>query len=284
MMSPNVPPDRREATTPDSAQGLPAPSRSRRPTTPPARPATGVTSRRLPPSLPPDPASAPGTDRVPRVPSALVYGEDRDLVNLLLFALAEQADRDLHWLEVRDDRGGADGWDAARAGWVDPQHAWTTDPVRDLVPDHARANAAIFELVRSDEPPAMLARLADFLRLPETMQRIIGEMAPAGGAHLLAVANSDRIAGRFPDSVLGPILDAFEWARCSLFVGYAGTNPPKSSRFTHIVRIERGSRADWRQARIFFEREALFAGTRTGGIASPLDLPPVARVFERAAP
>ncbi len=218
------------------------------------------------------------------VPSALIHGADRSMVNLLLYALAAEADPRLHWLDVRSDGELPSDWDPVRMGWLDARHAWSTDPERDLVPDHARANAAIFELVRSDEPPATLARLVDFLRLPDTMQRIVGEMSPAGGAHLLAVANADRIAGSFPDAVLAPILDAFEWARCSLFVGFTGRDPPGVSRFTHVVRIEGGSPARWTDARITFEREALFDGLRTGGIASPADLPSVARVFRRAAP
>jgi hypothetical protein len=218
------------------------------------------------------------------VPSLLVYGESRPLVNLLLYALADEVNPGLHWLDVQDPSAPPSEWDPCRMGWVGAGHAWTTDATETLQPDRTRATAAIFELVRSDEPPATLARLADFLRLPDPMQRILGEMPSDGGNHLLAVANADRIAGSFPEPVLAPILDAFEWVRCSLFVGFTGSLPPTVSRFTHVVRIQGGSPTAWHEARIHFEREALFEGTRVSGVASPVELPSVVRTFRRAAP
>jgi hypothetical protein len=241
-----------------------------------------MASRRLPRPDPMPGAPGPTGPKLPPVPSVLVYGDNRPLVNLLLYALGEEADPSLHWLEIRGPSDEPSEWDPVRLGWVPPGHAWSTDPHEGLAPDHARANAAIFELVRSDEPPVTLTRLAEFLRLPEPMQRILGEMEPPNGSRLLAVANTDRIQGSLPEPVLGPILDAFEWVRCSLFVGHTGPNPPAISRFTHVVRIEGDSPERWPQARIHFEREALFEGARVSGVASPSDLPSVERVFRRA--
>lgn len=249
----------------------------------PSRPATGVTSRRLPHPVPGIGPLAEGTGRTPHVPSALVYGSDRDLVNLVLFALAEEANPRFRWLQVRAPNESASAWNPVGRGWLGHDRVWSIDAVEGLSPDSARANAAIFELVRSDEPPATLLRLADFLRLPDAMQRIVSELSPASAPHLLAVANSDRIAGAIPESTIGPILDALEWARCSLFAGFVGSNPPSSARFTHVVRVDGGSPARWQEAQIHFEREALFDGARTGGTAAPMDLPSVARVFRRAS-
>jgi hypothetical protein len=217
------------------------------------------------------------------VPSALVYGSDRDLVNLVLYALADEVSPRFRWLEVRTPDEPSSAWDPVRMGWIGPERVWSIDAVEGLALDHVRANAAIFELVRSDEPPVTLQRLADFLRLPETMQRIVGELSPASAPHLLAVANADRVAGSIPDSTLGPILDALEWARCSLFAGFVGPNPPANAHFSHVVRVAGGSPARWQETQLYFEREALFEGSRLGGAASPLDLPAVARVFRRAS-
>lgn len=249
----------------------------------PARPATGVTSRRLPHPAPGIGSLADGTGRAPHVPSALVYGSDRDLVNLVLFALAEEANPRFRWLQIRAPNETPSAWNPVGRGWLGHDRVWSIDAVEGLSPDTARANAAIFELVRSDEPPATLLRLADFLRLPDTMQRIVSELSPASAPHLLAVANTDRIAGSIPDSTIGPILDALEWARCSLFAGFVGANPPSNAQFTHVVRVEGGSPARWQETQIHFERESLFEGARTGGTASPMDLPSVARVFRRAS-
>jgi hypothetical protein len=250
----------------------------------PARPAAGVTSRRLPRARPGFEGYPEGSVRGPHVPSALVYGADRDLVNLVLYALAEEVSPGFRWLQVRAPGEPVSAWDPVTMGWIGSERVWSIDALDGLEPDHARANAAIFELVRSDEPPATLQRLADFLRLPETLQRIVSELSPSTAPHLLVVANSDRIAGAIPDATIGPILDALEWARCSLFAGFVGSNPPANAHFTHVVRVDGDSPARWQEARIHFERESLFKGARLGGAASPLDLPSVARVFRRASP
>jgi hypothetical protein len=249
----------------------------------PLRPSAGTTSRRLPHSVPGAagvPEAASGT---PLAPSALIYGENRALVNLVLYALAEEANPRFRWLEVRSPEPSSSHWDPVQLGWIPEGRVWSTDPTDGLAPDRARTNAAIFELVRSDEAPATLQRLADFLRLPDSMQRIFAELTPASAPHLLAVANVDRIAGSFPESTLGPILDAMEWARCSLFAGFVGGNPPVHPRFTHVVRVAGTSPEHWQEAYLHFERESLFKGLRLGGVASPLDLPAVARVFRRAS-
>src|SRR5208282_2537111 len=150
--------------------------------------------------------------------SAIVYGTSRPLVNLLLYALAEEANASFHWLDIRPSGEAPPELDPARLGWIDERRVWTVDPLDALAPDNARANAALFELVREDEPPATLARLSDFLRLPERLQQILAEMASTGRPGVLAVANVHRTGKSFPDSTLVPILEAIAWAGYSLFV------------------------------------------------------------------
>jgi hypothetical protein len=217
-------------------------------------------------------------------PSVFVYGSSRAVVNLTLFALAEDANPRFHWLDVRTDSDPTSQWDPVRMGWVVPPRLWSTDPRNPLVPDHPPENTAIFHLVRSDEPPMMLARLADFLRLPPKMQEILGEIPSEGGPNVLAVANADRMSGMLPPATLGPILDAFEWTGCSLFVGCTSTNPPPLDRFTHVVRIDGDSVHRWRAARVHFERVGA-TPVRPKPEGAPLtEIPFLERVFARAVP
>jgi hypothetical protein len=220
----------------------------------------------------------------PAPPSVLVYGLSRPLVNLALYALAEDANPGFHWLDVRSDSEASSQWDPVRLGWVEPPRLWSTDPMHPLTPDHPTANAAIFHLVRSDEPPAMLARLADFLRLPPKMQEILAEIPSEGGPNILAVANCDRMSGKLPTAALAPILDAFEWAGCSLFVGFKGANPVARERFTHVVRIEGDSVSRWRSARVHFERVGAETPPSKPEGALLTEIPFLESVFARAAP
>jgi hypothetical protein len=240
-----------------------------------------------PPTASPDPRGN-GAGRVPdearRAPSILVHGSSRALVNLVLYSLAEDANPQFHWLDVRADHETASPWDPVRMGWLDGGHVWSTDAIPTPDPTSPKSSAAMFELVRSDEPPLLLSRLAVFLRLPSTMQEILALMPPTGGPNLLAVANADRISGAFPDSVLPSILDAFEWLNCSLLVGHAGARRPSSDRFTHILRVEGKSPAEWSAVRVHFERVGTDEGPRDPEGTPPTDLPFLEKVFRRAVP
>jgi hypothetical protein len=223
----------------------------------------------------PDPGSPPVT--------TLVYGPSRPLVTLLLYALADDANPRFHWLDIRRESEPPATWDPGRLGWLEERRSWVADPVQGLSPDNARANAAIFHVIRSDEPPAVLSRLTDFLRLPPTIQEILGEMPAAGDSNLLAVANVDRISGSIPESALGPILAAFAWLRCALFVGHVGSPGAAAGRFTRVVRID-GSALDlWREARVYFERGDGPDATAGARGLSPEQLPFLERAFKRAA-
>ncbi len=247
----------------------------------PTPPGGGLFARRLPNRQMPATGAAGVSGRGP-VPSVLVHGSSRSLVNLLLYAVSENANQEFRWLDVRTPEESVPRWDPVRLGWIDSKRVWTIDPVSGLEPDHLGANAALFEIVRSDEPPETLAHIAEFLRLPALVQEILGEMPPTGNANLLAVSNVDRLEQRFDVSVLGPALSAFAWARCALFVGYTGPTPPGAEQFTQSIRIEGDSPTLWRDARIHFERGAPLTGARRRRSVSPTDVAFVDRVFRKA--
>jgi hypothetical protein len=223
-----------------------------------------------PPPAPPDPKSI------------VVQGSSRPMVNLLLFALAEREDAGFHWLDVRTPGKSMPGPDPVTLGWVGPGHLWSLDPSEALAPDPVRLNAAIFELIRDDEPPAVISRLTEFLGLPQTIQEILGTMQPPRGPGVLAVANVDRIADSFPGEVILPILNALQFYRCSLFVGSSRRTPRVVPGFTHIVCIDGESLVDWREARVTLKRGAPFAGLRLDTPVAVAELPFVARVFSSA--
>ncbi len=221
---------------------------------------------------------APG----PASPAVLVYGTSRPMVSLLLYAVAAESVPLFHWLDVRSSSESLSEWDPAKLGWLDSRYSWVADPGVGLAPDNAPANAAIFELIRSDEPPEVLGKLTEFLRLPPTIQDILAAMSPAAGPNLLAVANVDRVSGAIPDAALGPILAAFASLRCSLMVGYAGPTPPRTGAFATVLRIEGGPPSAWREAQVHFEKGKVVEPARPGEGVLCSKLPFVERVFQRA--
>lgn len=252
--------------------------------TPLSRPARGPSTRR---SLPPTARSPPaptGSVAAPPAPSAIIYGESRALVNLVLYGLGSQANSRFLWLDIRAKDEHRSPWDPVRLGWLDERRVWSTDPDHGLAPEASPKRRAIFDVVRSDEPPAMLTRLAEFLRLPPTIQEILGEMSPTGATNVLAVANVDRVSGSFPAKTLAPILSAFAWTRCALYVAHTGPTVPAIEHFTHVVRVEGDSPSNWRESRVHFERGRFPLGGEPGAVAPIADVPYLERVFRQAAP
>ncbi len=247
----------------------------------PATEGSAVRPTRHPPPFPS--TRAPNPSAAARPPhSVLVHGRSRPLVNLLLYAVAGETTPGFHWLDLRPASDPPADWDPVQLGWLDAHRSWVADPGEALAADHARANAALFELIRSDEPPEVLARLTDFLRLPATMQNILASISAGDEPSLLAVANADRVSESIPDAALEPILAAFGWLRCSLYVGYAGPELPRTEGFGTVLRIDGTSLADWSQARVRFERGGPELPTPTKDSVPVSELPFVARVFQRA--
>ncbi|HXW66576.1 MAG TPA: hypothetical protein VEL82_01650 [Thermoplasmata archaeon] len=212
----------------------------------------------------------------------MVHGTSRPVVNLVLYALAERANPRFQWLEIRPEEEARDRFDPVHLGWLEERRVWRVDPSHGLSPDNPRANAAIFHLVREDEPPTLLARLADFLRLPPTIQEIIGSTPSSGEPILLAVADVDRISGAIADAALAPILAAFAWMRCSVFVGYSGGHAPSRTPFTHVLRVEGPSAERWAQARIHVEKGTVDEWPTAAAGLLLSDLPFLRETFRRA--
>jgi hypothetical protein len=234
------------------------------------------------------PGPGPGVrwaDRLSERPtSTFLYGRSRPLVNLLLYALAEKENAGFHWLDIRTPQEESEELDPAQLGWIDEKHLWKVDRLDAFTPNNVPANAALFELVRDDEPPETLARLSDFLRLPDAMQQILAEPPAGGGPGVLAVANAHRTADAFPVSTLAPILEALRWAGYSLLVGFAGSPPAVRAEFDRVIRVDGSGPGTWTTAELVLEAGPSMVGLASEGTARLVDLPFVARVLRRALP
>ncbi len=231
----------------------------------PSSPAPGAEGR---------PGAAPG--------STFVYGPCRPLVNLLLYAAAETAGPPFHWLDIREPSAEIEKLDPAELGWIDAGHLWAVDPVEAFAPDNARANAALFELIRSDEPPETLARLSEFLRLPARLQQILARDPRSAGPGVIAVANADRTRRAFSEGLLPPILEAVAGAGFALYVGYGGSGPAAREAFQSVLRVDGPRLERWADATVTLERGRGLAGLRPREPARIADLPSLRSVLQRA--
>ncbi len=240
------------------------------------RPREAVPSENRPHKVPPRrppvfsaPASDGGVTIFPahlfdRPNSVLVYGPSRPLVNLTLYALAEATTPEFHWLDIGvpgEERAAAD---PVQLGWIPEDRLWLVDRPEALRPDDLTANLALFGLIRSDEPTATLNQLTEFLRLPETSQRILSVRPNDGRPGALAVTNAHRVMAAYPPHRVPPILALHINAGFSVLVGYADSAGPGRSAFDFVFHLDGPSISEWRKSHLVCEKGITSGPLRDG--------------------
>jgi hypothetical protein len=205
--------------------------------------------------------------------SVLVHGRTRPLVQLAVYALAEATTPQFQWVDIGvpgEDRG---QWDPVQLGWVPEERLWRVEHAEALRPEGPADRSALFELIRSDEPPAMVARITEFLGLPETSQRILATGPPKGTPGVVAVPNAQKLLDSFSASQVPSILHAHRTAGFSVVIGIGEPAGANESAFDFVFHLDGESIAHWRDARWICEK-----GIASGplGDARPLRLEEVA--------
>lgn len=217
--------------------------------------------------------------------STFLYGTSRAVVNRLLYAMARAVDPEPIWVDLGPGSlGGKNDAGPVELGWI-PSHrlflTWDTEQAR---PQDAVGNLALSGVVRADEPAESVTRLADFVRLAPLVQELISRVDAAGPRHALAVANSDRVRGDYPNTVNGiePIVKALIEAPFCPFFGAQGVPGPGRMAFSYVLEVRARDVAHWRDGSLVIEKSP----SRERG-ASPetidlIDIPGLADVFEAA--
>lgn len=244
-----------------------------------------VPTRRIPldgRSHPDGPASLFPPELFGRPNSVFVYGPSRPLVTLTLFALAEATTPEFQWVDIGVPGEERTAFDPVRLGWVPHERLWHIEHPDALRPDDLTANLALFGLIRSDEPAATLAHLTEFLRLPETSQRILATRPHDGRPGALAVTNAHRVMAAFPPSRVPPILAVHRAAGFSVFVGYSESAGPGRNLFDFVFRLDCDHIGEWRKGHLVCEKGIAAGPLRDGRPVALGSIPMLAEVFSRA--
>jgi hypothetical protein len=217
-----------------------------------------------------------------RPSSVFVYGPSRPLVNLTLFAFAEATTPLFQWVDIGVPGEDRTVFDPVRLGWIPEDRLWPVDRPDGLRPDDLSANVALFSLIRSDEPPANLVRLTEFLRLPETSQRILATRPLDGRPGALAVTNAHRVMAIFPANRIPPILSVHRDAGFSVLVGYAETPGPGRNLFDFVFRLDCEHIGDWKKGHLVCEKGITSGPLRDARPVLLEAIPMIADVLSRA--
>jgi len=231
---------------------------------------------------PPDP-TLPAELRA-RPVSAFVYGPSRPLVNLVLYGLAHAANPEFLWVDIRVPGEEPHRLDPVALGWVPKGRVVAIDRRETLESGQAASPEAISTLIHPDEPEENFARVAEFLRLPDSSQQILARAPPDGRPGVVAVTNAHRLMNAYSHARVAPILSAHLSAGYSIFVGYAETPGPGRMLFDYVFRIDAESARDWREGSLTCEKGDSVGALRVGHSARLSRLPFLEGVFERAIP
>lgn len=215
--------------------------------------------------------------------STFLYGQSRAVVNRLLYAMARAVDPDPIWLDLGPGSLGP-GEDAGpvELGWVPNERLFVTWDVDQARPQNAVGNMALSSVVRADEPPESVARLADFVRLAPIAQELISRVAAGAPRHALAIANSDRVRGDYPHSVDGiqPIVTALVEASLCPLIGAQGVPGPGRMAFGYVFEVRAKDVAHWRDGTLLLEKAPSGASTPVGVEMALANVPGLREVFE----
>ena len=151
------------------------------------------------------------------------------------------------------------------------------DPSRPVPP------AAIWRIVRSDDPEREVAPYADFLRLPPVTQKLIAGMAPTAGQRALAFANSDRVREYYPrkPEEVRPFIDAEIAAGVVPLYGLTGPSGPGRMALDFVLEVRTLDLRHWREGTLLCEKAPPASPFRSGEHYPLSSIPSVAAAFTR---
>jgi hypothetical protein len=193
-----------------------------------------------------------------------LYGSSRTVVLRTAYALARANDVEPYWIDVRDPTDVLDPPGPVELGWIPEDHLFVVSR-SDAKPQDAVSNLAIWTVIRSDEPEAVIGGLADFLRLPMSIQEALSQYGRETQRPVFVVANVDRVRDSYPRDVSGVrgVIDAMLHAKVAPI--FAAVGPPGPGRFAFdlVFEVEAPDLKHWQEGFLRCERSSQRSGFHT---------------------
>ncbi len=179
------------------------------------------------------------------------FGSSRLASNLAALGLARRVNPHFLWLEVR----GTSGLDEVDGGLVPSLipagQLFVSERAEELRPDPGIANMALWSMISSEETPEVVARLRDFLLLPQPLQQLIVSIERTDRPGVVVVSNSDRIPGFCPadPAEAGAFLDAFRRESVSL-ICTTRSDEPSPAPFDQMFRVVSAPETGWEEGHL----------------------------------
>lgn len=226
----------------------------------------------------------PGGFRQPS--SVFLSGDDRTLLKWVALALLAPYASRVYWTDVRLEGEETDPLDPILTHAVPPERVQVVH-ARELQRDEEgarRVESASASMIRSEDPPESLRRVADFLRLSTHTQERISSTAMPDDVAILVVANAHRLVALYPEATVAPTIRSILESGAGVVVLWSDALPSAREGFDLVLRVEGRGIENWRDATLRCDRGAFRGPLSTGKPFRLSDLPSVARVLERQQP
>ena len=174
--------------------------------------------------------------------SALIRGDSRVACNCVALALVSAMKGDYCWIEVRDPDSLPEAGEPSQAGAIPPDRLTLVRP-ESLRPTTEPADLPLWAAVRDDPASNELARLTDFLKLPQIVQEAL-HRRPKQPFTTMVVANGDRIAEFYADvdpMLIRAFFNLFRKLGVAVIATSTHIGPVDSTLFDIILRVEQGA-------------------------------------------
>ncbi len=173
-----------------------------------------------------------------RPTSFFFWGEERTLVNQLVFHVARLSDPEFVWLEIRSASEPRPLGDPGASKLIGP------DRLVEVRPSDLRARVdsdpGLFAKVATlDSGGRLFRELAPFVQLPHLVSVLVTHLVPSERPRVVAVANADRISSIYPEGrgVVRRLVRALRQLNITLVVGYSGPERRDTNVWDHVFRV-----------------------------------------------
>jgi hypothetical protein len=218
----------------------------------------------------------PPNELLQRPGSVLFWGEDPHLLALAAFGLARRINPEFGLLELAEP-GRPEDFEPVFS-IVPPDRRLRVTDDRQLLPDDAAANLALFSVVRSEGLTNDDARrLGDFLWLPPAFQEIVSRLRRAPGPAAIVLTHRELLVPKLEGHAAGfqRLLQLLAREEISVIATHL-TDVPRmtlpTGSFDFVFRLARKPHRHWHESLLYAERSA-------APMELPLALPIPARAF-----
>jgi hypothetical protein len=213
--------------------------------------------------------------------ATFLWGDSRPVLNRVLYAMVRSNDPSPFWLDIRDPTDPPTEPGPVELGWIPHDRLFVVGEPSEARPQNAVGNLALTAFVRDDEPPQVLARLSDFLRLPPIVQEIVSRIDRVDASHAVAIANTDRVRQDYPTTVEGVrhVIEPFLAAPILPFLSATSTPGEGRWAFDFVFEVRAKDLAHWSEGSLIAEKAPSSAGFATGRAIPLSSVPDIVRAF-----